>query len=115
MEFKDWTKLKQEKVYKNKQIELNEVLNPCLELCKKWLEKGLILQYRRLEGWYQDGEPDIEIWVSVGDVLSIIMVECKKSDGTQQKNQKNYERKYELYSNVKYIIVRSLEELNILI
>jgi hypothetical protein len=111
MDFIDWTTLKQEKFYKYKQIEKKEVLEPCLELCKDYLKKGRILQYRRLEGWYKAGEPDIEIWVAVGDVLSILMIECKKKDGTQQDNQKDYEKEYECYSNVKYLIVRSPQEL----
>lgn len=111
MDFVDWTKIKQDKVYKNKQTERDEVLKPCLELCKKLEGRGNILHYRRLEGLFQDGEPDIEIWVAVGNVLSILMIECKAPGGTQQKNQKEYEKKYECYSNVKYLIVKDVNEL----
>jgi len=99
----------------NKSEERDQVLNPCLKLCKKLETAGYILEYRRLDVFdatHVDGSPDIEIKLPMEDVVFLLMAECKKAiGGVQSDVQIAYEEKYKPYRNVQYQLIRSPEEL----
>ena len=99
----------------NQTIERDEVLNPCIKLCKKFEMSGLILEWRRLDVFdktHVDGSPDLELKIPHEDVVFLFMAECKKADGgVQSKVQIEYEEKYKPYRNVCYQLIRSPEEL----
>jgi len=99
----------------NKTEERDQVLNPCLKLCKKLETAGYILEYRRLDVFdatHVDGSPDIEIKLPMEDVVFLLMAECKKAiGGVQSDVQIAYEEKYKPYRNVQYQLIRSPEEL----
>lgn len=102
---------------KNRQLERDLVLKPCLNLCRKYLSDGVILQYRRLDALDKDhkpGSPDIEIFIPKENILWILMAECKKPDGgVHLKSQKLYQYRYKDLLNVVYAIIRSPNELSI--
>lgn len=102
----------------NKKTERLEVLEPCLKLCKGLLGKQII-KYRRLDAldsYHEPGEPDIEIWIPQTDRIFILMSECKKPDGGILLNtQIKYRNKYNSFNNVRYVEVRSAEELRLII
>ena len=99
----------------NKSEERDQVLNPCLKLCKKLEFAGYILEYRRLDVFdktHIDGSPDIEIKLAHDGIVFIFMCECKKEDGGIQSDvQKVYEEKYKPYKNVCYQIITSPDQL----
>ena len=68
----------------NQTLERDEVLNPCIKLCKKFEMSGLILEWRRLDVFdktHVDGSPDLELKIPHEDVVFLFMAECKKKDG----------------------------------
>lgn len=99
----------------NKQIEREEVLKPCLNLCDWLLKQRIILQYRNLDALDKDhkiGSPDIELHVPIRDIIWLLMAECKKSIGGRiSGKQIEYANKYKPFKNVIYRIVTSKEEL----
>lgn len=115
LEYKDWTQIELEKVYKRKQIEKQEVLEPCKKLCRKLKKHGKIIKWRRLDAldmYHEDGEPDLEIWIPVGRILHLLFAECKKPSGGIVSNKQNdYRDKYNPYINVKYVIITNVEQL----
>lgn len=117
--YRDWTQIKVEKKSKNKQIEREQVLNPCLDLCKKFQEAKIILQYRRLDVFdktHINGSPDIEIWIPMNDLVFILMAECKKPiGGIVSDDQSDYKEKYVSFKNVQYEIITSPDQLDYLI
>lgn len=90
----------------NNKIERQQVLEPCLKICKQFLGTH-ILQYRRLDAldsYHISGSPDIEIWVPRDGIVVIIMAECKRPvGGTFSPKQKQYQDRYKVFSNVIYI------------
>ena len=130
--YKDWTIIKMEKEPKNKQIEREQVLNPCKELCKKYLNAGIILKWRRLDAldmYHEDGEPDLEIWIPFiskhplmiasgfnDPHILILLAECKREDGgVHSQVQKDYRDKYAPFANVVYELITIPEQLDYLI
>lgn len=115
LEYKDWTQIEVEKVYKNKRIEAQEVLKPCMSLCRKLKIVGRILKWRRLDAkdyYHEEGDPDLEIWVANNNILTIIMAECKKpTGGILSKKQQECRDKYSPYSNVKYVVITNVNQL----
>ncbi len=113
--YRDWTKIPMEKEYKNKQIEREEVLEPCKELCRKLKISGTILKWRRLDAldmYHENGEPDLEIWIPTNTDLLILLAECKKPvGGVISKAQTDYRNKFCKYNNVMYDIITSVEQL----
>lgn len=103
----------------NLQIERDEVLNPCIKLCKKLAISGAILQYRRLDVFdktHIDGSPDIEIFLPKDNIVWILMAECKKPvGGTLRQTQKDYRDKYSKFSNIVYTTITSVKELKDLV
>jgi hypothetical protein len=99
--------------------EREQVLKPCLKLCKRLKSQGYILKYRRLDAldmWHENGDPDIEIWVSSQDIVIIIMCECKKPEGgVLSKKQLECRDKYIKFRNVIYIETNSVDILKDLI
>ena len=99
----------------NKQIEREEVLKPCLKLCKKLKAQGYILKYRRLDAldyYHEAGDPDIEIWFKRKDLLCIFMVECKKPLGGKISIcQIKYRDRFNYYSNVIYELITDVYSL----
>lgn len=102
----------------NKKIERQQVLEPCLKLCKQLLGTH-ILQYRRLDAldtWHVSGSPDIEIWVPKEKIIWILMPECKKPiGGILSKKQMDYRDKYKVFNNVIYMEVTDVLQLKKLI
>lgn len=102
----------------NQRIEREQVLQPCLKLCKQLLGTH-ILQYRRLDAldtYHVSGSPDIEIWVPREKIVWIIMAECKKpTGGVFSPNQIVYQNKYKVFNNVIYIGITDFSELKKLI
>lgn len=98
----------------NKRIEREQVLNPCLKLCKSFLGT-YILQYKRLDAldvYHINGSPDIEIWLSKNDYLYILMAECKQPEkGILSNNQIIYREKYKLFKNVIYVEITDVMQL----
>lgn len=122
--YRDWTKIKVEKESKNLQIERDEVLNPCKELCAHLLTAGVILKWRRLDAldmFHENGEPDLEIWIpfmsSTGDpYILLLLAECKKPDGgVHSDTQKVYRNKYAPFANVVYELITRPDQLDYLI
>lgn len=99
----------------NKTEERDQVLNPCLKLCKQLEFAGYILEYRRLDVFdktHIDGSPDIEIKLPFDGYVFLFMCECKKpSGGIQSDVQTAYEKKYKPFKNIQYQIITSPEEL----
>lgn len=99
----------------NKQIERDQVLNPCLKLCKALLLQGAILQYRRLDVFdktHIEGSPDIEIFLPKNGIVWILMAECKKPmGGIFSKKQKEYRDKYKIFNNVIYAGITECKQL----
>lgn len=102
----------------NKRIEKEQVLIPCLSLCRKLLGAH-VLQYRRLDAldsYHISGSPDIEIWISKESYLWIIMAECKiPSGGILSDKQMGYRDKYTAFKNIIYSEIRDVVELKKLI
>jgi len=117
--YRDWTVIKVEKENKNLQLERDEVLNPCKELCSRLLTAGVILKWRRLDAldaYHENGEPDLEIWVPHDNYLFIFLAECKKPDGgIHSEAQKDYQVKYQPFINVQYELITSVEQLEYII
>lgn len=99
----------------NKKIENEEVLKPCLILCRQLQDHGAILQYRRLDTFdhsHIDGSPDIEIWFAKDNMLWILMAECKKPvGGVWSSKQKDYKKRHEGLINVIYELIISKTQL----
>lgn len=80
---------------------------------------GYILKWRRLDAldlYHEPGDPDIEIWVSKDNLLTIIMAECKKPNGgSLRPSQIKCRDKYSKFLNVLYVEIRSSIELKKLI
>lgn len=115
IDYVDHTSIYVKKVYKNKRIEKEEVLKPCLNLCKILFIQGVIKQYRRLDVkdyHHIDGSPDIEIWLVKNNTLYLLLAECKKPiGGIQNKNQIKYEKMFIGLVNVVYVLIKSKEQL----
>lgn len=96
------------------QIEKEQVLKPCLKLCKQLLNSHII-KYRRLDAldyYHENGDPDIEIWINHKNHIFIIMAECKKPiGGIFSLSQKKYENKYKIFDNVLYIGITDVIQL----
>lgn len=93
----------------NKQIEREQVLKPCLKLCKRLKQQGYIIKYRRLDAldsYHEPGDPDIEIWFIKDTWLWVLMVECKAPQGQLRPSQISYKNKYSGVLNTVYLIVR---------
>lgn len=103
----------------NKSIERDEVLKPCLDLCKKLQISGYLLQYRRLDVFdktHIEGSPDIEIWVSHKGYIFILMCECKKPvGGVVSDVQSDYRDKYKEFINTTYEIITDPKQLDYLV
>jgi hypothetical protein len=101
---------------KNKTLERDLVLKPCLNLCDWLVRQNIILQYRRLDVFdksFIDGSPDIELHIPIKDTLWILMAECKKPvGGVWSSKQKAYKQRYNGLVNVVYVLVHSREELH---
>lgn len=99
----------------NQKIEKEQVLKPCLNLCKKLKLCEYILKYRRLDAldtWHESGDPDIEIWIPRQSILTILMAECKKPiGGIHSPNQIKCRDKYLNFTNVYYKIITDVSEL----
>lgn len=99
----------------NLQIEKNQVLIPCIKLCKALQKRGIIIQYKRLSEMDIDhkiGSPDIEIHIERDLTLWVLMAECKKPiGGVQSKKQINYQNRYIHLKNVVYKLILSKEQL----
>lgn len=104
---------------KNKQIERDEVLKPCLNACDNMLRQDIILQYRRLDAFdygHIVGSPDIEIQFVKDNTLWLILAECKKpKGGVLSKKQIEYKNRYNGLKNVVYMVIKSKEELSELV
>jgi len=117
--YKDWTVIKLDKQPKNNQIERDEVLNPCKELCQQLLTAGIILKWRRLDAldmFHENGEPDLEIWIPHDNYILILHAEAKKPEGgIQSADQKAYEIKYKPFINIHYELITSVDQLDYII
>lgn len=102
----------------NKKIEKEQVLNPCLILCRKLLGTHII-KYRRLDAldlYHEKGDPDIEIWVPKDSMIWVVMAECKKPiGGIFSEHQIKYKNKYKDFKNVIYIGITEVRQLKDLI
>ena len=118
-QYKDWTVIKVDKESKNLQIERDEVLNPCKELCQKLLNAGIILKWRRLDAldmWHENGEPDLEIWIPHDNYIFVLLAEAKKPDGgVHSADQKAYQAKYAPFVNMTYELITSPEQFEYII
>lgn len=93
----------------NKKIEKDQVLIPCLNLCKKLKISEYILRYRRLDAldyYHENGDPDIEIWIPNKSIVIILMAECKKPiGGIVSPDQHKCKKRYSDFTNVYYQII----------
>lgn len=103
----------------NNQIERDQVLKPCIKLCKKLYINGAILQWRRLDVFdktHIDGSPDLELHVPKDEIVWIIMAECKKPvGGVFSPKQKAYREKYCKFKNVVYVGITDSKQLEDLV
>ena len=98
----------------NKTLEKDEVLIPCIKLCKRLKGMGYIIKWRRLDAldyYHEPGDPDLEIWFIKDNTLWILMAECKAPKGKLRPSQVEYRDKYKYFKNVIYLEIRDVEEL----
>lgn len=104
---------------RNKQIERDQVLKPCLNSCRNMLRQGIILEYKRLDAFDKDhkpGSPDIQIYLLKDELLWILMCECKKPiGGILSPAQIKYRDSYLCCKNVIYEVVTSVKQLDRLV